>query len=77
MTGAGKALAMLDAFAAVGVRVFDMTFTDLAGQKAGYRPGRSVDELRRMIGRTLQDAERSRQNVIIRPRSTTATLITA
>lgn len=39
------------------------------------RPGRSLQELRRRIGRDLQDAERNRHNVIIRPRSTTALLI--
>jgi hypothetical protein len=71
----GKALAMLTVFASVGATAFDVTRTDLVGQKVGYRPNRSVDELRRMIGRTLQDANRDRHNIIIRPRSTAATLI--
>jgi hypothetical protein len=75
MTAAVKALAMLDAFASVGVRSFDLTLTDLAGQKAGYRSLRGVDELRRTIGKTLQEAELRQHNVIVRPRSTTATLI--
>lgn len=34
-----------------------------------------LEELRRTIGRTLQEAEHDRHNVIIRPRSTTATVI--
>jgi hypothetical protein len=63
-----KALDMLAAFASVGVRAFDVTFTDLAGAKVGYRPNRQVDELRRVIGRHLQETTARRQNFIIRPR---------
>ncbi len=72
-----KALAMLSAFASVGVRVFDVTITDIEGEKVErkFRAKRSVEELRRTIGRTLQEATSDRHNVIIRPRSTTATLI--
>jgi hypothetical protein len=72
-----KALAMLSAFASVGVRLFDMTITDIEGEKVEkkFRAKRSVDELRRTIGSTLQEATRDRHNVIIRPRSTTATVI--
>jgi len=63
-----KALDMLAAFASVGVQAFDVTFTDLAGAKVGYRPNRQVDELRRAIGRHLQETTARRQNFIIRPR---------
>ena len=71
------ALAMLTAFASVGAKVFDLSFTDLTGKpvKGMQRPGRSLEEMRRRIGRDLQDAERDRRNVIIRPRSTTALII--
>ena len=57
--------------------MFDVTLTDIEGEKVEgkYRANRSLEELRRTIGRTLQEAERDRHNVIIRPRSTTATLI--
>jgi hypothetical protein len=74
---ASKALAMLSAFASVGARAFDVTLTKIEGEKVEgkYRGNRSLAELRRTIGRTLQEAERDRHNVIIRPRSTTATLI--
>lgn len=73
----GKARAMLDAFASVGAKVFDLSITDLAGKpvKGLQRPDRSLDDMRRTIGRVLQDAEQNRHNVIIRPRSTTALLI--
>ena len=68
---------MLSAFASVGARVFDLSLTDLNGTKVEglQRPGQSLEEIRRTIGRVLQDAERNRHNVIIRPRSAIALLI--
>jgi hypothetical protein len=77
-TPASKALAMLSAFASVGARAFNLTLTDdTNGDKVpgGYRPNAPLEQLRRTIGRVLQDAERFRYNVIIRPRCTAATLI--
>lgn len=75
-SGISKALAMLSAFASVGARVFDLSITDLTGPVKGLqRPGRSLEEMRRRIGRDLQDGERNRHNVIIRPRSATALLV--
>ena len=76
-TATGKALAMLSAFASVGARAFNLTITDIDGQKVEgrYKPNTPLEQLRRTIGRVLQDAERDRHNVIIRPRSATATLI--
>ena len=71
----GQALAMLDAFASVGVTAFDVTLTSLEGEPRRFRPNRSFDDLRGSIGRMLQDAERDQQNVIIRPRCKTAALI--
>jgi hypothetical protein len=61
---------MLSAFAAVGVRAFDLTLTDIEGKKISFKPNRQLGELRRTIGRTLQEAGRDRHNVIIRPRKT-------
>jgi hypothetical protein len=74
---ARAALAMIDAFASVGARIFDLTITDQGGHEVPglQRPGRSLDEMRRRIARDLHDAERNRHNVIIRPRSATALLI--
>jgi len=71
----GQALAMLDAFASVGVTAFDLTLTSLEGEPRRFNPNHSIDDLRRSIGLMLEDAERDQQNVIIRPRSKTATLI--
>jgi hypothetical protein len=63
----------------VGARAFDVTLTDIDGKKIktpeGFRPNRSLEELCRTIGRTMEEATHQQHNVIIRPRSTTAALI--
>ena len=70
------ALAMLSAFASVGVTAFDVTLTDLAGEKTGYRPGRSLEALKQIMPPLLQEAAGKKQNVIIRPHKTgTAELV--
>ena len=76
-TATGKALAMLSAFAFVGASVFNLTITDINGDQVEglHRANQRIEELRRMIGRTLQAAERGRHNVIVRPRSTTVFLV--
>jgi len=73
-TDSSQALAMLSAFASVGAKVFDVSITDIEQEpvKGLQRPGEPIEVLRRRIGRDLQDGERDRHNVIIRPRSTTA-----
>jgi hypothetical protein len=60
-TPTGKALAMLSAFASAGARVFDLSLTDLTGApvKGLQRPGKSLEEIRRTIGRVLYDTERN------------------
>jgi len=76
-TAASQALAMLSAFASVGARAFNLTLTDIAGEKVegSYRPNAPLEQLRRTIDHVLGDAARRQHNVIIRPRSATATLI--
>jgi hypothetical protein len=76
-TPAGKALAMLAALASVGAQAFDLSLTDLNGApvKGRQRPNKSLEEIRRSIGRVLREAERNQHNVIIRPRSATTLLI--
>jgi hypothetical protein len=72
-----KALDMLDAFASVGVRAFDVTMTDIKGGKIprGFQANRGVDQLRASISQLIERATRARENFIIRPRSTAATLV--
>jgi hypothetical protein len=70
MTDAGRqAQEMLSAFASVGAVRFDVTFTDAAGGKAGFRGNRSLDQLHSAIGGILAGATERQHNVIVRPRT--------
>lgn len=71
------ALAMLSAFAAVGVTAFNKTILDITGAevKGLYRGNRSVEELRRTIARDLHEAERNRHSFVVRPLFRTPLLI--
>lgn len=65
-----KALDMLNAFAGVGVKSFDVTFTDLDGNKlgkGGFLRDRSVNLLRHSIGMLLRETTAHQHNLIIRP----------
>jgi hypothetical protein len=68
-----KALAMLDAFASVGVTVFDLTLTNVKEDKngrqevRGYEKNQSLAELRRSMPRLIAEATRQQNNNIIRP----------
>lgn len=77
MVDTRQALEMLDAFASVGVKAFDLTMTNIRGEKIprGFQANRGVDQLRRVIGQLLESAARAKENVIIRPRSTAASII--
>jgi hypothetical protein len=72
---AGPALEMLDAFESVGAERFDITFTDAAGEKAGFRGNRPLEHLRHSMPDILREATAQRHNVIVRPRSADAMLI--
>jgi hypothetical protein len=71
----GAALGMLAAFASVGAERFDLTLTDAAGEKIGFRGNRSLDQLRSAMPDILQEAAEQQHNVIVRPRSAAATLV--
>jgi hypothetical protein len=76
MSGAAQqALAMLDAFASVGARRFDLTFTDAAGGKAAFRGNCSLEQLRPAVADILREAADRQHNVIVRPRAPGAALI--
>ena len=76
MTAAGQqALEMLDIFASVGAERFDVTFTDAAGGKVGFRGNRSFEYLRPALPEILKRAAEQRHNFIVRPRSGGAMLI--
>jgi hypothetical protein len=55
----------------VGVRAFDLTFTDLDGkklEKRGFLSNRNVNQLRHAIGPLLSETTAQQHNLIIRPR---------
>jgi hypothetical protein len=70
-----QAVTMLEAFASVGATAFDVTLFDIEERQQGFQSGRGVDELKRTAAARLEIASRSRNNIVIRPRSTTALLI--
>jgi hypothetical protein len=72
---AEEALAMFDAFASVGAERFDLTFTDAAGDKVGFRGNRSLGQLRTALPEILRAAGEKQHNVIVRPRSAGPALI--
>lgn len=72
---AEPAVEMLDAFASVGAARFDITLTDAAGEKTGFRGNRQLGQLRPAMPEILREATEERHNVIVRPRSNGATLI--
>jgi DNA-binding protein Fis len=65
-----RALAMLDAFASVGVATFDITLLDAREAKVrnGSGPRVPLDELRTTVGQRVEEANQARQNFLIRPR---------
>ena len=73
--GAQQALVMLDGFASAGAGRFDLTFTDAAGGKVGFRGGRTLGQLRSAMPDILRQAAGRQHNVIVRPRSAGAALI--
>jgi hypothetical protein len=54
---------MLSAFASVGVETFNLTLTNIEGEKVagGYRPNRPLEELRRTVSRAAASVDRESQ----------------
>jgi len=59
---------MLEAFGSVGAETFDLTLTNLGGEKIGFHRGKSPGELRRDLPTLLDQATERQQNIILRPR---------
>jgi hypothetical protein len=71
-----EALRLLDTFASVGASRFDITHTNLAGEKRGFRPAQTLEQARTSMPFLVTSAARRQNNVIIRPHaSAAATLI--
>ena len=63
-----EALRMLELFASVGATHFDVTHTNLDGEKRGFRNNRSSAEVMRSMPYLVESAARRQNNVIVRPR---------
>jgi hypothetical protein len=67
-----EVLVMIDAFTSVGAISFDLTWTNAAGEEQAFRRNCPAPYLYRTLSSLLQDAERHRNNVIMRPRAEVA-----
>lgn len=63
----GEALKMLDTFASVGVQYFDLTHTNIEGEKRGFRPKQTLEQICRSLPYLIDSAPRRQNNVIVRP----------
>jgi len=73
--GVEQAWQMLDTFASLGVDQFDLTRTDMDGQKRFYRAAQGWKELRSWMPSLLRSAILYRHNLIVRPKGCTAELV--
>ncbi len=67
--------AMIDALASVGADAFDVTWTNLQGQKVSFRRGLLRADLRRWLPRMLAWAASQQLNLIVRPNSRDTVLV--
>lgn len=70
-----EALHMLDAFASVGARRFDVTFLDIDGGKRGFRPQQSAAQLRNSLPKLLPGLEERQNSLVVRPHADDAALV--
>lgn len=73
--GVEQACRMLDLFASVGVRAFDITWTDMDGRKRKFRPAQRFDTLRRWMPSLLRSAIECGENLIVRPQRAGVVLV--
>jgi hypothetical protein len=73
--GTGSALTMLGLFAGVGATRFDVTWTDIAGDKEWFRRGMSMADLAHALPGMLDAAAAGQCNVIVRPHGPGVTFI--
>jgi hypothetical protein len=64
-----EALKMLDTFASVGATHFDLTHTNIDGEKRGFRPTQSLAQLKNSMPKLFPGAAERQNNIIVRPLS--------
>ena len=70
-----QAVRMLELFASVGADRFDIIHTNEAQEKKGFRPSQTLEQARESMRFLVPNARMRKNNLIIRPRSSTVTLI--
>ena len=69
MADLAESFRMLDTFASVGATHFDVTFTDLDGEKCGFRREQTARQLRNSLPHLIPGLTDRKQNLIVRPHS--------
>jgi len=64
-----EALKMLDTFASVGATHFDLTHTNIDGEKRGFRSSQSLAQLKNSLPKLFPGARERQNNIIVRPLS--------
>jgi hypothetical protein len=62
-----EALKMLDTFASVGATHFDLTHTNIDGEKRGFRPTQSLAQIKNSMPKLFPGAAERQNNIIVRP----------
>ena len=75
MTDLNEAIRMIDTFASVGATHFDLTHTDIDGEKRGYRPQQSVAQIKSSLPKLFPGAVARRNNIIVRPTGDKVTFV--
>ena len=73
--GVEQAWQMLDLFASLGARTFDLTRTDTDGHKRGFRPAQNLETLWRWMPSLLNWLRQWQHNLIARPKGSAAALV--
>src|SRR5579862_6638255 len=62
-----KAFRMLDTFASAGATHFDLTHTNIDGEKRGFRSHQSLSQLKNSLPKLFPGAAERQNNIIVRP----------
>jgi hypothetical protein len=68
MSRLSEAFRMVESFANEGVLFFDVTRTNVQGEKVAFRPGLTPAGLRLMLHHFIPQCWEDHQNFIVRPR---------
>src|ERR1700722_10937093 len=75
MKNIDEAYRMLDTFASVGARHFDVTFLDIDGGKRGFRKEQSLTQLRNSLPKLLPGLTERQNSLVIRPHAEDVALV--